>query len=174
MPRHSTFAVKGMSSFHGSSANLTGIQVGPLLGGTHAGFNNQRSASVKLNALPFLFRGGMAEPVVANGTHPARQNMEQVAFDELGSRKIKFLFSISLAPVFPTEGDGVLGHRQDASISNRGSAHVSSQVFDCILSCSEGLDLHAPIDAPNLGINFPPQHFVFFRKAWMTYPGQLR
>ncbi len=68
---------------HRLAATRAGYDVRGFFGRFFQGSDEQGAAGVKGDALVFGFGRGMAEPIVADRPQAARQDMAQVAFDEL-------------------------------------------------------------------------------------------
>ena len=81
--------------------------------------------------------------------------MAQVTGHELFARYGLGLDAVVVGAVLVAEGHRVFITGHDAGIRDRGAANVSGQIFDGLLSGAERLDVHAPVLAPDGGIDFP-------------------
>jgi len=104
----------------------------------------------------------VAEAVVADRAQASRQDVAQVTSDELDPRERELPGSIPVGSILPTERD-VLGiDAKDARIADRATSHVGPEVFDGRVPRTDGADMYAPVEGPDLGIDLP---LVFVEQA---------
>ena len=145
----------GEKQTHGLSAARTERNVGRGRSRGRGGAQLHRLAGVKLDAQTAGLGGGMTEAVVTNGAQPGGQDMPQIALDKLHAREGASFLAIIGGAVLPAEGDGVVGDVEDPGIADRGAGHVSAQIFERRRTVARGLNVHAPILAPDRGVHLP-------------------
>jgi len=83
----------------------------------------------------------------------------QIVAHELDAGQGFYFGAVMVRTVFPTEGDGVVAESEHARIVNGGASDVSAEIFEGRSTGAGGLDMHAPIFAPDLGVDFPVMFF---------------
>ena len=99
--------------------------------------------------------GGMAEPVVADGSQAAREDVPEVAHDKLLAREGADLAAVARRPVLPPEADGVIVDAHHAGIAEGGAGDVGPEILEGGATVAGGLNVNAPILAPDGGIDLP-------------------
>jgi len=110
-------------------------------------------ARKEADALACLFGCGVAEAVVADGSHAAREDVAEVSCDEFGSGDGGGALGVAFGAVFPAEGHYIVVHGDDSGVAYGGAADVGAEVFDGVFPGSEGLDVYSPVLLPNIGID---------------------
>ena len=64
---------------------------------------------MELHAQAGGFGGGMAKAVIAHRAQAPGQHVSQIAADKLEARQGERLAAVVLGPIFPAEGDGLVG-----------------------------------------------------------------
>ena len=127
--------------------------MGRLCGRDGRRADEQGPPGVEGDALAFDFGRGMAEAVVAHRPHAARQDVAQVAFDELRAFDGLDALGIAVGAVLPAEADMGVGDRNDARVADGGAADIAAEIFDDVFAAAEGLEMHAPVLLPDGGID---------------------
>jgi hypothetical protein len=83
--------------------------MGWFCGRTSNRTDEQRAAGVEGDAFAFGFGGGVAEAVVTDGSQAARQDVAEVAFDELGAFQRFDALGVAVGAVLPAEADMGVG-----------------------------------------------------------------
>ena len=97
----------------------------------------------------------MTEAVVADRSQAPGEDMAQIASDEFDARECFGFGAVVIGTIFPAEGDGVVGNRDYARIGDGRAGDVGAQVFEGGSSGAGGLDVHAPVFAPDGRIDLP-------------------
>src|SRR5215813_1720116 len=97
----------------------------------------------------------MAEAVIADRAQSGGQHVAQVAFCELKAGQSEFSASITVRAVFPTEGHRVWIDPDHAGIGDGGARDIGAQILERAVSRTAGLDVHAPVFAPDPRIDRP-------------------
>jgi hypothetical protein len=113
------------------------------------------SSRVKLDAQAIGFGGGMTEAEVTDGAQPGRQHMTEVAARKLNARQGQCAINVLTGAVLPAKGYRVLVGLDHAGVGEGGARDVSAEVFESAGSGTAGLDVDAPIFAPDLRIHWP-------------------
>jgi len=101
----------------------------------------------------------MAKAVVADRAQSDGQHVAQIVAHELNPRQGLYFGAVMVRTVFPTEGEGVVAEGEHARIVDGGASDVSAEIFDGRSTGTGRLDMHAPIFAPDLGVDFPVLFF---------------
>ena len=144
---------------HGFSA--AGTRPRRLFGGRSRGLivaDKDRHAGHKLDALALLLCGRMEEPVMAHGVHLGREDVAEVAADELDAIDFERSLDVAVIAIFPAEGDGVVAGGNESAVGDGGAGDVSAKVFDGRCARAAGLDVDAPLLRPHDGMNGPIAH----------------
>jgi len=113
------------------------------------------SSGVKLHAQSIGFGGGMTEAEVADRAQALGQDVTEVTTRKLHTRQSQGAIFVLAGAIFPAEGNGVLIDLENAGVGDGGVGDVSPEVFEGAGPGTAGLDVHAPILAPDLRIDLP-------------------
>jgi hypothetical protein len=81
--------------------------------------------------------------------------MPQIALNKFPARQSGRFQAVGAVAILPAEGDGVPGDLADARISDGSAGDVGAQIFKGRGAAACGLNVHAPILAPDLGVHLP-------------------
>lgn len=101
------------------------------------------------------FGCGMAKAVVTDGAQPDGQHVAKIVTHELNAGQVFCFGAAVVGTVFPTEGDAVVSDGSDASIIDGGASDVGAEIFNGRSAGAGGLNVNAPILAPNLRVYLP-------------------
>ena len=105
------------------------------------------------DAFTFILCGGMAKPVAPDRAHGERQNMAQVAADELDAGNAFHTPYITVGAVFPGKRDRALVEGEDTGVADGSAADIGAEILDSPFTVAKALEMHAPVFLPNRGIN---------------------
>lgn len=145
----------GWHPAHGSATARTQRDRRCRYGHKGQGTHLNGPAGMTLDAQPFGAGRRMTEAVGANRAQPAGKNMPQIALHKLDTREGADFGAIGRLAILPAEGDGGVVNPKDAGIADGGARHVGSQVFEGGPAVAGGLNVHAPVPAPDAGIDLP-------------------
>lgn len=97
--------------------------------------------------------------------------MAQVTPHKFHSGQRRLLDAV-LVPVFPAEGNRLLGDLKDTRVADGGARHIIAQVLERGGSGAGRLNMHAPIFGPDLGIDLPA--FLIQQTAEVLPEGRLQ
>ena len=97
----------------------------------------------------------MTKAVIAHGAQSPGQHVPEIAAHKLDARQSERLATVLMGTIFPAEGDGLGGDRQQARVSDGGASDISAQILNGGSSGASRLDVHTPLLAPDCGIDLP-------------------
>lgn len=98
--------------------------------------------------------GWVAVSVIANGAQAAGEDVTEIAPDELGAGD-GLGFELVVGAVFPEEGDGPVGERNDSTVGNDAASNVVAKITNGMGTGTGGPDVDAPGLSPDGGIDLP-------------------
>src|SRR5215472_14122802 len=81
--------------------------------------------------------------------------MAQIAAEEFKGWECFGFGAVGIGSILPAEGEGVVGEGEQARIGDGRASDVSAQIFEGGSSRTLGLDMHAPVFAPDGRIHWP-------------------
>lgn len=97
---------------------------------------------------------GMAKPVIADRAEAAREDMTEIAPDELSAGN-GLGFELVVGAVLPKKGDGAFGDRNDPAVGNHAAGNIVAKIADGMGTGTGRLNVNAPVFGPDVGIDLP-------------------
>lgn len=101
------------------------------------------------DALAGVFGGRVAVAVAADRAQAHRQNVPQVALNEIDAGDGFGAPGVAAGAVFPREGHRRVADVENAGVGHRGARDIGAQILDRLRPVAEGLEMHAPVFGPH-------------------------